>query len=50
MSLYHPECKGNNDIEAYRSFLEGYTPNPNASTTDKYKNMIKKFNLERFDE
>lgn len=50
MSLYHPECKGNNNIEAYRSFLEGYTPNPNASTTDKYKNIIKKYNLERFDE
>lgn len=50
MSLYHPECKGSNNIEDYRSFLEGYTPNPNASTTDKYKNMIKKFNLERFDE
>ena len=50
MSLYHPECKGNNNIEAYRSFLEGYTPNPNASTTDKYKNIIKKYNLEQFDE
>ena len=50
MSLYHPECKGNNNIEAYRSFLEGYTPNPNASTTDKYINIIKKFNLEQYDE
>lgn len=38
--LYHPECKGNNDIEAYRSFLEGYTPNPNQSTTDKYLSLI----------
>ena len=50
LSLYHPECVGNNNIEAYRSFLEGYTPNPNASTTDKYKNIIAKYNLERFDE
>ena len=50
LSLYHPECKGSNNIEDYRSFLEGYTPNPNASTTDKYKNIIKKYNLERFDE
>ncbi len=50
LSLYHPECVGNNNIEAYRSFLEGYTPNPNASTTDKYKKIIAKYNLERFDE
>ncbi len=48
MSLYHPECVGSNNH--YRSFLEGYTPNPNASTTDKYKNIIAKYNLERFDE
>ena len=49
MSLYHPECKGSNNIEDYRSFLEGYTPNPNASTTDKYINIINKYGLERFD-
>ena len=47
--LYHPECKGNNNLEAYRSFLESYTPNPNASTTDKYAGIISKYNLERFD-
>lgn len=50
VSIYHPECVGSNNIEDYRSFLEGYTPNPNASTTDKYKKMIKKFNLEKYDE
>ena len=50
LSLYHPECVGSNNLEDYRSFLEGYTPNPNASTTDKYKNIIAKYNLERFDE
>ena len=50
VSIYHPECVGSNNIEDYRSFLEGYTPNPNASTTDKYKSMIAKYNLERFDE
>ncbi len=50
LSLYHPECVGNNNIEAYRSFLEGYTPNPNESTTDRYKRIIAKYNLERFDE
>ncbi len=49
LSLYHPECKGNNNLEAYRSFLESYTPNPNASTTDKYANIISKYNLDRFD-
>ncbi len=50
MSLYHPECVGNNNIEAYRSFLEGYTPNPNESMCDYYKRIIAKYNLERFDE
>ena len=49
LSLYHPECKGNNNLEAYRSFLESYTPNPNASTTDKYAGIISKYNLDRFD-
>ncbi len=49
LSLYHPECVGSNNLEDYRSFLEGYTPNPNASTTDKYKGIIAKYNLERFD-
>ncbi len=49
-SLYHPECVGSNNLEDYRSFLEGDTPNPNASTTDKYRDLIAKYNLERFDE
>ncbi len=49
MYLYHPECKGSNNLEDYRSFLEGYTPNPNGSTTNKYKNIINKYNLDRFD-
>ena len=49
MSLYHPECVGSNNIEDYRSFLESYTPNPNSSTTDKYRNIIKKYNLEQYD-
>ena len=47
--LYHPECKGSNNLEDYRSFLESYTPNPNASTTDKYAGIISKYNLDRFD-
>lgn len=50
LSLYHPECKGNNNIEAYRSFLEGYTPDPNGSITDRYKSIISKYNLEQYDE
>ena len=48
--LYHPECKGSNNLEDYRSFLESYTPNPHQSTTDKYAGIISKYNLERFDE
>ncbi len=50
MSLYHPECVGNNNLEAYRSFLEGYTPNPNESTTDRYRRIIDKYGLEKYDE
>ena len=50
LSTYHPECKGSNNLEDYRSFLEGYTPNPNASTTDKYRNIIDKYGLEKYDE
>ena len=48
--LYHPECKNNNDIECYRSFLQGYTPNPNRSTCDFYKSVIEMYNLDRFDQ
>ena len=50
MALYHPECKGSNNLEDYRSFLESYTPNPNASTTDKYAGIIKKYGLEKYDQ
>lgn len=49
LSLYHPECVGSNNLEDYRSFLESYTPNPNGSTTNKYANIINKYNLSRFD-
>ncbi len=47
--LYHPECKGSNNLEDYRSFLEGYTPNPHGSTTDKYANIISKYGLDKYD-
>lgn len=47
--LYHPECKGSNNLEDYRSFLEGYTPNPNQSTTDHYADIIAKYGLEKYD-
>ena len=46
---YHPECKGSNNLEDYRSFLEGYTPNPNGSTTDKYRHIIDMYDLEKYD-
>ena len=47
--IYHPECKGSNDLEKYRDFLEGYTPNPNGSTTDYYAGVIERFGLEKYD-
>ena len=49
VSIYHPECVGSNNLNDYHSFLEGYTPNPNGSTTEKYRGIIEKYNLERFD-
>ena len=49
VSLCHPDLKGNNDIYAYDKFLRHYTPNPHEPLVNKYANMIKKFNLERFD-
>jgi len=49
VSLYHPECVGSNNLDDYSSFLEHYTPNPNSSTTEKYRDIIKKYNLERYD-
>ena len=47
----HPECKHNNDIECYRSFLHGYTPpsDEDDDTADMYKGIIRMHNLERYD-
>ena len=49
--IYHPECKNNNDIESYRSFMDGYTPVPEGEEPkiDLYKRIIEDYNLERFD-
>ena len=50
--LYHPECKNVNDIECYRSFLDGYTPTPAGYETvcDRYIRIISMYNLDRFDQ
>ena len=50
--LYHPECKNNNNIECYRSFLNGYTPVASGyePVIEKYKRIIKKFDLEKYDQ
>ena len=42
----HPELSGENNLEAYRSFLAGYTEDP---VYDRYAGMIQRYNLERFD-
>lgn len=49
--LYHPECKNNNNIECYRSFLNGYTPVAEGYTPviEKYIDIIKNYNLEKYD-
>ena len=49
--LYHPECKNNNNIECYRSFINGYTPVAEGHTPviEEYINTIKNFNLEKYD-
>lgn len=50
--LYHPECKNNNDIECYRTFLNAYTPVADGyeKVTDKYIRIIRNYNLEKFDQ
>ena len=46
------ECKNVNDIECYRSFLDGYTPTPAGYETvcDRYIRIISMYNLDRFDQ
>ena len=43
----HPELSGSNNLEDYRGFLAGYTEDP---VYDRYATMIRRFNLERFDD
>ena len=47
--IKHPECKGSNNLEDYRSFLEGYTPVPGGSVVDKYAKIIADYGLEKYD-
>jgi len=49
MCKKHPEFKGNNNLEAYAGFLQGYTPNPNERTVDIRARTIAKFGLEKYD-
>ena len=47
--LYHPECKGSNNLEDYREFLQGYTPMPDQATADYYAGIIARYGLEKYD-
>lgn len=46
----HPEFSGNNNLDAYAGFLQGYTPNPTERTVDVYRRIIAKYDLEKYDE
>ena len=44
-----PELRGNQDLEAYAGYLQGYTPNPHKRMVDYYGGIIAKYGLEVFD-
>ena len=48
----HPEFRGSNNLDDYKSYLNGYTPycTHEGGATGKYRDIIAKYGLEKYDQ